>query len=90
MAAISLILLPPILNTIKLPTLSALGNISLNSEKLAISVCLTIRYHASKDTEVFGCFLAKSNNRFRIMMSILQIVSHNEIIASAIIFLAIR
>jgi hypothetical protein len=54
MAAINLILLPPILNTVKFSTLSALGNISLNFEKLGILLCLTIRYQTSREVAVFG------------------------------------
>jgi len=61
MAAMSLILLPAILNTVKLSTLSALGNISRNSEKLAISVApvsaireyLVVIYQASSYTTSF-------------------------------------
>ena len=67
------------LNTVKLQTLSALGNISLNFEKLVILLCLTIRYHASRAVEVFGCFSAKSSSRFRVIMCMQPIVSRIEI-----------
>jgi len=66
-AAVNLSLLPPILNTVKLPTLSALGNIPFNFEKLVISDSLTIRYQASIEFVVLGCFLVKSSNRLRVI-----------------------
>ena len=82
----SLILLLPMLNTIKLPTLSALRNIFLKAEKLPISLCFTIRYQASSGDEVFVCFLEKSSNRFRVIICTLIIVSHFEIIRNALCY----
>ena len=79
MAEINLILLPPILNTVKLSTLSALGNMFLNSEKFDISVCLTIRYHVSKGVVAYGCLLENAKNFLRVIMCITKIISHNEI-----------
>lgn len=79
----SRILLPPILKIVKLLTLSALGKISLNFEKLFISLCLIIRYHVSKEVEVLGCFSEKSSNRFLVITCIEQMISQNEIICKA-------
>ena len=72
-------LLPPILNRVKLSTSSALGNMLLNSEKFDISVCLTIRYHVSKGVDAYGCFLENSNNFLREIMCMIKSISHNEI-----------
>ncbi len=70
MAASKRALLPPILKTVKLPTLSALGKVCRSSVNELKSVRLTIRYQDSSAVEQSGCFLANSSKRFRVMMCI--------------------
>ena len=82
MAAINRTLLPPILKTVKLPTLSALGNVCLSSLNELNSVRFTIRYQDSSEDEQPGCFLANSSNRFRVMIFIVKKLSHIEIVVN--------
>jgi hypothetical protein len=70
MAAIKRALLPLILKTVKLPTLSAFGKVCLSSVNELKLVCLLIRYQDSSEAEQSGCFLANSSKRFRVMMCI--------------------
>ncbi len=67
MAAIKRALLPPILNTVKSLTLSALGKVCRSSVNELKSVCLTIRYHDSSAVEQSGCLLVNSSKRFRVI-----------------------
>jgi hypothetical protein len=70
MAAIKRALLPPILKTVKLSTISALGKVCRSSANELKSVCLTIRYQDSSAVEQSEYFSAKSSNRFRVMICI--------------------
>jgi len=70
MAAIKRALLPPILKTVKLPILSALGKVCRSSVNELKSVHLTIQYQDSSAVEQSGCVLANSSKRFRLMMCI--------------------
>jgi len=70
MAAIKRALLPPILKTVKLTTLSALGKACRISANELKSVRLTIRCQDSSAVEQSGCLLVNSSKRFRVMMCI--------------------
>jgi hypothetical protein len=79
MAAIKRALLPPILKTVKLLTLSALGKVCRSSANELKSVSLMIRYQDSSAAEQSGCFFANLSKRFRVIMCIRVSLSRIEI-----------
>src|SRR5574341_42937 len=70
MTAISRYLLPPILNTIHLPTLSADGNVERRSSKVSKGVCRIILNHRSSTDWLSGCFSQNTRKAFREMTRI--------------------